>query len=74
MLILDPKKRYLMPDVVNDPFMQSIKNCTVINLHQPDEQSVPGDDHQHHLVSEQDLKKISQEKDRVKRLKEAGIA
>lgn len=65
MLILDPKKRYLMQDVVEDPFVQSIQLCT-------GEQCA--ENHTHHLVSEEELSKITQERERLKRLKDAGMA
>ncbi|CAK9439127.1 uncharacterized protein LODBEIA_P33510 [Lodderomyces beijingensis] len=74
MLVLDPKKRYLMSDVSNDPFVQSIQECKVIGQHHVDEHVISSSNHKHHLVSEEDLKKITQEKDRAKRLKEAGMA
>ncbi|KAI5960999.1 uncharacterized protein KGF55_004266 [Candida pseudojiufengensis] len=73
MLILDPKKRYLMSDVKNDPFIQSIYECKVIGEKNIDEHTIKSENHQHHLITEDDLKKITQERDRAKRLKEAGL-
>lgn len=54
-----------MQDVVEDPFVQSIQLCT-------GEQCA--ENHTHHLVSEEELSKITQERERLKRLKDAGMA
>lgn len=71
MLILDPKKRYYMPDVIKDPFVESIHHCyTLVDV----DQVIPSQDHVHHLVTEEDLNKLTQERERVKRLKDAGMA
>lgn len=72
MLILDPKQRYLMSDVAKDPFLQSIRECKVIG-DRNDQHTVVSDNHTHHLVTEEDLKKIDQEKARAKKLREAGM-
>ncbi|KAI5948700.1 hypothetical protein KGF57_005311 [Candida theae] len=72
MLILDPKQRYLMSDVAKDPFLQSIRECKVIG-DRNDQHTVSSDNHTHHLVTEEDLKKIEQEKERSKKLREAGM-
>ncbi|KAI5950606.1 hypothetical protein CANMA_005266 [Candida margitis] len=72
MLILNPKQRYLMSDVARDPFLQSIRECKVIG-DRDDSHTVPSDNHTHHLVSEDDLKKIEQEKERAKKMREAGM-
>ena len=71
MLILDPKKRYYMPDVIQDPFVNNIHHCyTLVDV----DQIIPSQDHVHHLVTEEDLNKLTQERERVKRLKDAGMA
>jgi len=72
MLILDPKKRYLMSDVARDPFLQSIRECKVLG-DRNDQHTVLSDNHTHHLISEEDLKKIDQEKERAKKLRESGM-
>ena len=72
MLILNPKQRYLMSDVARDPFLQSIRECKVIG-DRNDQHTISSDNHTHHLVSEDDLKKIGQEKERAKKLREAGM-
>lgn len=64
MLILDPKKRYLMEDVIQDQFVQGIQICS-------GEQSA--ENHTHHLVTEDELAKITQERERLKHLKDAGM-
>ncbi|KAI5952538.1 hypothetical protein KGF54_003405 [Candida jiufengensis] len=73
MLILDPKRRYLMSDVSNDPFIQSISECKVIGEKNVDEHTIKSENHEHHLITEDDLKKITAERERAKRLKEAGM-
>ncbi|RCK58186.1 putative serine/threonine-protein kinase RTK1 [Candida viswanathii] len=65
MLALDPKKRYLMQDVIDDPFVQSVQVCSGNQC---------ADSHSHHLVTEEELSKITQERERLKRLKDAGMA
>ncbi|KAM9895821.1 hypothetical protein OXX69_010879 [Metschnikowia pulcherrima] len=40
----------------------------------PSTSFVKASNHKHHLVTEKDLQKINEEKDRLKRAKEAGIA
>ena len=61
MLILDPKKRYYMPDVIQDPFVNNIHHCyTLVDVDQ--------------IIPSQDLNKLTQERERVKRLKDAGMA
>ncbi|KAL6452895.1 LOW QUALITY PROTEIN: RTK1 Probable serine/threonine-protein kinase RTK1 [Candida maltosa Xu316] len=65
MLILDPRKRYSMYDVMSDEFVQSIQNCT---------SGHSSSNHTHHLVTEDELNKINQERDKLKRLKDAGVA
>ncbi|KAG7663089.1 uncharacterized protein J8A68_003399 [[Candida] subhashii] len=74
MLILDPRKRFLMPDVLSDAFVQGIQVC----LEQKDENGEvvveSPSNHSHHLVTEEDLKKLAAEREREKRLKDVGIA
>lgn len=77
MLEIDPKKRYLIDDVLNNLFFQSIEYCHVITETQDEKevkttQKSPG--HSHHLVTEEDLKKITMEKERAKKLKDSGVA
>lgn len=74
MLTLDPKKRYLMPDVLADEFVQSISVCLETKDEHGEALVVAADNHIHHLVTEDDLNKIVEERDREKRLKEIGIA
>jgi serine/threonine protein kinase len=69
MLAIDPQKRLLIEDVVRDPFFVSIQMCT-----QHGDTFVPAKDHLHHLVTEDDLRKIEEERKRVRGLKEAGMA
>lgn len=77
MLEIDPKKRYLIDDVLNNLFFQSIEYCHVITKTQ-DEKEVKttqkSSGHSHHLVTEEDLKKITMEKERAKKLKDSGVA
>lgn len=74
MLTLDPKKRYLMPDVIKDSWVQSVHECKIIGQPGVDEHTISSENHQHHLVTEDDLKKISQEKESMRKLKEQGLA
>lgn len=79
MLELDPKKRFLIDDVANSIFYQSIDHCHVLN---DVEQEIEAEDgrpsglihkaetHTHHLVTEDDLKKIQLEKEKAKKLKQ----
>lgn len=69
MLAIDPQKRLLIEDVVRDPFFASIQMCT-----QQGDAFVPAKDHLHHLVTEEDLRKIEEERERARGLKEAGMA
>ena len=60
-----------MPDVIQDPFVNNIHHCyTLVDV----DQIIPSQDHVHHLVTEEDLNKLTQERERVKRLKDAGMA
>lgn len=70
MLTIDPTKRYTMNDVINDDFYLSIASCRTLedgSVHKPE-------NHTHHLVTEEELQKINMEKERHKKLKDAGVA
>ncbi|ODV76892.1 Pkinase-domain-containing protein [Suhomyces tanzawaensis NRRL Y-17324] len=74
MLTIDPTKRYLMDEVVEDEFFKSIKHChTVHDLHGKASVFKP-DNHKHHLVTEDELQQLTMEKERQKKLKDAGVA
>ncbi|KAG2731451.1 hypothetical protein G9P44_005867 [Scheffersomyces stipitis] len=75
MLILDPANRILMADVLQDDFINSIEQCHMfVDDDNGNEIFVPVSNHTHHLVTEEDLQKLNQEKERVKKLKNAGMA
>lgn len=74
MLIVDPLQRYTMKDVVNDEFYLSIDHCHTIEGEGPTRSFHSPDNHTHHLVTEEDLQKIKMEKERHKKLKDAGVA
>lgn len=92
MLDLDPAKRFLINDVINHPFMQSIEICHYDNFHSrtaddPDPNNmgphpdfggadavfVASRNHTHHLVTEKELEQINAERDRARKVKEAGM-
>lgn len=62
MLELDPTKRFTMEQVVQDDFMREIEVCST------DEAGEfhPAQNHKHHLVTEEDLLKIEEEKKKEK--------
>lgn len=74
MLIIEPEKRYTIRDVVNDEFYLTIDHCHNAFNELKEKLVHKGDDHVHHLITEEDLKKLNMEKERQKRLKEAGVA
>lgn len=64
--MLKPKDdRYLIEDVLNHEYVKSIDFCTT-------EQAVT--DHEHHLVTEEQLEQINNEREMVKKLKQTGMA
>lgn len=67
MLTVDPKQRLLIGAVLDHPYIHEIQHC-----YESDEGFVQP--HLHHLVSEDELKKIELEKAKAKRLKETGVA
>lgn len=79
MLELDPTKRFLVDDVVNSIFYQSIDYCHYLSddeiTNEKESGNVPNavyksGTHTHHLVTEDELKKIQLEKERLKKLKQ----
>ena len=74
MLIIDPKKRFLMPDIVNDEFYSSITKCKTNTDEKGKKYVEKPDNHIHHLITEEELQKLNQEKEKLKKLKDAGIA
>ena len=74
MLIIDPKKRFLMPDIVKDEFYLSIEKCKTKTDEKGKMYVEKPDNHIHHLITEEELQKLNQEKEKLKKLKDAGIA
>ncbi|CDK25128.1 unnamed protein product [Kuraishia capsulata CBS 1993] len=63
MLIVDPAKRITMQHIVDSPWVQEIKNCYYL-----DGVLMKGPDHKHHLVTEEDVQRIQEERAREKEL------
>ncbi|CUM52834.1 uncharacterized protein AC631_02825 [Debaryomyces fabryi] len=74
MLTVDPLQRYTIKDVVKDEFYLSIDHCHTIESEGQPKSIYSADNHKHHLVTEEDLQKINMEKERLKKLKDAGVA
>ncbi|RLV90247.1 Serine/threonine-protein kinase [Spathaspora sp. JA1] len=75
MLTLDPKNRYQMNQVIDDSFVRSIDACSTTSMSEFGVEvvkSAHGDPH--HLVTEDDLQKLQQEREKMKKLKEIGIS
>lgn len=70
MLAISPKDRYFITDVKKDDFFLSIDFCHFNTAGE----FIAGKDHTHHLVTEDDLRKINEEKEKLKALKGAGVA
>ncbi|KAK6459409.1 protein kinase [Scheffersomyces xylosifermentans] len=75
MLHLEPSERILMPEILEDHWLNSIEQCHMVvdedNGHQ---MFVQAFNHTHHLVTEEELQRLNQEKERVKKLKASGVA
>lgn len=71
MLTIDPSKRFFIHDIKSNDFYNSIEVC-VQNI-ETDECTL-AKDHVHHLVTEEDLQKLNEEKEKLKHIKEAGMA
>lgn len=74
MLLIDPTKRALLPEIVEDEFYLSINQCSQKKDAQGKTYVENADNHTHHLVTEEQLQKINQEKENLKKLKNAGMA
>lgn len=71
MLTIDTSKRFLIKDILKDDFYKVIELCT---QDPTTNDYVPAEDHTHHLVTEEELQKINEEKEKLKHLKDAGMA
>ncbi|CAH2351359.1 serine/threonine-protein kinase Hrk1p [[Candida] railenensis] len=71
MLTIDTSKRFLIEDIIKDDFYKVIELCT---QDPTTNDYVPAEDHTHHLVTEEELQKINEEKEKMKHLKDAGMA
>ncbi|CCH46853.1 putative serine/threonine-protein kinase [Wickerhamomyces ciferrii] len=67
MLELDPKKRLLIDDVVNNQWFKSIECC---EINDQDELIKKSETHKHHLVTEDELNEIQQKKQQEKQKQE----
>ena len=68
MLTVDPSKRAFIHDVVASDFYKSIAVC-----HVEEDIVVKAKNHIHHLITEEELQQIQQEKDKSKK-KANGLA
>lgn len=64
-MLIDKLERYLIDDVKDHEFIKSIDCCTTGN---------PVEGHKHHLITETELDEINRDRDRIKKLKQAGMA
>lgn len=62
MLIIDPKRRYLIEDVLEDPFYNVIDHCHSIN----EDKYYVANNHKHNLITEDELIRINSEKEKEK--------
>lgn len=69
MLSIDPAKRYLIQDVVASDFYESIIYC-----HHEGETLIRADNHEHHLVTEEELQKIQQDREKARKAKVNGTS
>lgn len=82
MLAIDPKKRFKINDVVESDYLRNSPVCRNVRdafksdsreLDPRQSEDIP-DNHTHHLVTEEELAKISKEKELQRKLKKAGVA
>ncbi|ODV95452.1 hypothetical protein PACTADRAFT_42653 [Pachysolen tannophilus NRRL Y-2460] len=66
MLDLNPNKRITMEGILNDEWFSSIDVCH----YDASNQLVKGKSHEHHLVTEAELAKIQEEKEKAKKIEE----
>lgn len=62
MLIIDPTRRYLVEDILDDQFYNEIDHCHNIGK----DKYYTANNHKHHLVTEEELNKINEEKSKQK--------
>lgn len=72
MLIINPEKRISMEAILKSDFYLEVDYCHYID--NDNRQLVAAKNHKHHLVTESDLEELNKEKQRQKRLQEAGVA
>lgn len=64
-MLTDKQERYLIEQVVQHPYVETIASCTADHKIE---------DHKHHLITESELDQINRDRDRVRKLKQAGMA
>ncbi|CUM67108.1 uncharacterized protein PRCAT00004797001 [Priceomyces carsonii] len=74
MLTLDPNSRPFAPELLKYDFYNSIDYCHYDNHDINNRECFKATNHQHHLITEEELQKINAEKERTKKLKQAGVA
>lgn len=69
MMKIDPKVRILMDDVMKDEWVQSINVC------EPDQEgnTLPPEDHEHHLITEEELNKKVEEEAKAAKEKKVKV-
>ena len=66
MLEIKPVNRFTIDEVYNDDWIKSINQCHYDGTN--NDELIKNDDHNHHLITEDDLEKIQQEKKRQRKL------